>query len=370
MLSKEKILRAMTDGLSGDFPVVIPYMGIYVRDHWEELTSKPWWVMNLLDLEARLEVEETIQRELNLDWVQTRLCPTTEWRRRHRVKSSQEQTRLFDLYNGSTEYIARPGAGGEHVDLKPLIHREEEIDEFFPTIKAEELIQSGMFDYVEKIVKRFGEEKFTVSTMTLPMWPTIRFLGFTETIKHLYMNQEMITQMFRNLTQRNMEFITAYDKLGVDGIFFQDAFSGADTLSLEHFRRLVQPFSERNFDEARRRGLKSIHYMCGDLKDRLEDMVSSGPDCISLEESKKNFTIDLQWVDQVVDGRACILGNLDAVNILQNGTDRELEKEIKRQVTIGMKHGKFIMSLGSPVTPQTNINRVKKYISLTRKSCE
>jgi len=360
------MIKAMTDGLSGDFPVVIPYMSIYVRDHWEELTSKPWWVMKLLDLDARLKVEEAIQRELDLDWVETRLCPTREMRGRHRVKSHQGQTRLFDLYNGSIESITRPGAGGEHIDLQPLIHREEEIDEFFPTIKAEELIQSGMFDYVEKIVKRFGREKFIVSRMSLPSFPTIRHLGFTETIRHLYRNQGMIMHMFRNLTQRNMELIKAYDEMGVDGIFFQDTFSGADTLSLEHFRQLVQPFSERNFHEARRRGLKSIHYMCGDLRDRLEDVVSSGPDCISLEESEKNFTTDLQWVDQVVNGRACILGNLDAVNILQNGTDKELEAEINRQINIGKEHGKFIMSLGSPVTPQTNIKRVKKYISITK----
>jgi len=367
VFDKEKILQAMTDSLSGDFPVVVPYMGIFVRDHWEELTSKPWWVMNLLDLDKRLEVEETIQRELDLDWVETRLCPTTEWRRRHRVKSSQGQTRLFDLYNSSIESITRPSAGGEHVDLKPLIHREEEIDEFFPTIKAEELIQSGMFDYVEKIVKRFGSEKFIISTMSLPMWPTIRYLGFTETIRHLFRNQGMILHMFRNLTRRNMELIEAHNKMGVDGIFFEDGFSGADTISLEHFRQLIQPFSEQNFDKSRQHGLKSIHYMCGDLRDRLEDMVSSGPDCISLEESKKNFTIDLQWVNQVVDGRVCILGNLDAVNILQNGTEKQLEAEIKRQVTVGREHGKFIMSLGSPVTPQTNIDRVKKYISLTKK---
>jgi len=58
------------------------------------------------------------------------------------------------------------------------------------------------------------------------------------------------------------------------------------------------------------------------------------------------------------------------VNVLQNGTEKQLEKEINRQVTIGREHGKFIMSLGSPVTPQTKANRVKEYVSLTRKLSE
>jgi uroporphyrinogen-III decarboxylase len=202
------------------------------------------------------------------------------------------------------------------------------------------------------------------------MWLTVRYLGFTETIKYLYTNQGIIEHMFRNLTRRNMELLKAYDKMGIDGIFFQDAFSGADIISLNHFRQLVQPFSERNFKQARQLGLKSIYYVTGDVHDRLNDMVISGCDCIGLEESKKNFTIDLQWVNEIVNGRICILGNLDAVNVLQNGAEKELEKEINRQITIGKEHGKFIMSLGSPVTPQTKTNRVKEYVSLTKKPSE
>ena len=79
--------------------------------------------------------------------------------------------------------------------------------------------------------------------------------------------------------------------------------------------------------------------MCGDIRDRLKDIVGSKSDCISFEESKKNFTVDLEWVNEVVNGRACIFGNLDAVNILQNGTEKKLESEIKRQITIGKEHG-------------------------------
>jgi uroporphyrinogen-III decarboxylase len=368
MFGKEKILRAMTDGLDSDFPVVIPYMGIFVRDHWEELTQEPWWVMNLLDLDARLEVEETIQRKLNLDWVQTGLCPTREWRRRHRVRTFSGQFSLFDMYTSSIESITRPSAGGDHIDLKePIIQTEEDIDEFFPTIKAEELIQTGMLDYVEKIVNRFGDEKFIVSTLSLPLWPTVYFVGFTETIKYLYRDQGLIKHMFRNLTSKNLELIKAYKNFGIDGIFFQDAFAGADTISLNHFNQVIKPFSEKNFSQARQFGLKSIYYMCGDVHDRLEKVVCSGSDCISFEESKKNFTIDLQWVNEVVGGRVSILGNLDAVNTLQNGTEKELEAEIIRQIGIGKEYGKFIMSLGSPVTPKTRVKKIIKYINLSKK---
>ncbi|MBO3802552.1 MAG: hypothetical protein JTT11_01550, partial [Candidatus Brockarchaeota archaeon] len=104
----------------------------------------------------------------------------------------------------------------------------------------------------------------------------------------------------------------------------------------------------------------------GDVRDRLELMIEMGPDCLSLEESKKGFEIDISWVDEAVSGRACVFGNLDSIRVLQNGTREELRGEIRRQMGVGLRHGRFVMSLGSPVTPLTPISRVADFILITR----
>ena len=91
-------------------------------------------------------------------------------------------------------------------------------------------------------------------------------------------------------------------------------------------------------------------------------------DCISLEESKKRFEIDLAWVNEVVEGRVCIFGNLDSIGVLQNGTREELRGEVRRQVEIGREYGRFVMSLGSPVTPRTSASRVREYVDLVARA--
>ena len=55
-------------------------------------------------------------------------------------------------------------------------------------------------------------------------------------------------------------------------------------------------------------------------------------------------------------------GTLAAIEILENGTEKELKEEIVRQTAAGKKNkNRFIMSIGSPVTPSTSTQRVNKY---------
>ncbi|UCD29603.1 MAG: hypothetical protein JSV03_03735 [Planctomycetota bacterium] len=66
-----------------------------------------------------------------------------------------------------------------------------------------------------------------------------------------------------------------------------------------------------------------------------------------------------------VRGRCVVLGNLDAVGVLQSGSEERLKAEIRRQVAAGRcNNSRFILSLGSPVTPATPIERVRLYCDL------
>jgi uroporphyrinogen-III decarboxylase len=116
-------------------------------------------------------------------------------------------------------------------------------------------------------------------------------------------------------------------------------------------------------------GMKSMYYYCGDPASRWDLILSIGADAIALEESKKNFTIDIDVVVDRVGGRCAVLGNLDAVGILQDADEAGLRREIHRQIAAGRRNGgRFIMSLGSPVTPGTQAERVRRYCELVRES--
>ncbi len=54
--------------------------------------------------------------------------------------------------------------------------------------------------------------------------------------------------------------------------------------------------------------------------------------------------------------------NLDATG---QGTEEELRREMSRQIATGRRNkGRFVMSLGNPVTPGTPVGKVKLYCEL------
>lgn len=82
---------------------------------------------------------------------------------------------------------------------------------------------------------------------------------------------------------------------------------------------------------------------------------------------KNGLSVDIEEVAGIVDRRCTVLGNLDAVSVLQDGTEQQLRDEIARQFTAGRTNGgRFIMSSGSPVTPATPVNKVRLYCNFTR----
>jgi uroporphyrinogen-III decarboxylase len=148
--------------------------------------------------------------------------------------------------------------------------------------------------------------------------------------------------------------------LGADGIFVEDCLT--DMISPQAFARLNVPFARQLVDEIRHLGLKSIYYFCGNPAGKWDLLLSIGADALSLEESKKGFTIDVADVVDRVQGRCAVLGNLDAVGVLQDGSEDELRAEIARQIAAGRRNGsRFVMSIGSPVTPGTPVERVRLY---------
>ena len=131
------------------------------------------------------------------------------------------------------------------------------------------------------------------------------------------------------------------------------------------------PYTQNLIEEIRSQGMKSIHYFAGDPAGKLEKIIQAGPDAISLEESKKDFHIDIDDIVRQVKGRCVVLGNLDAIGVLQNGTEEQLRAEISRQISAGrINDNRFVMSLGSPPTPQTPVEKVRLYCDLVRQLSE
>ena len=85
-----------------------------------------------------------------------------------------------------------------------------------------------------------------------------------------------------------------------------------------------------------------------------------------VEESKKNFVIDIGEVRAAVGPDLCLLGNVDAYAIVEQAAEADLAAEVARQAQVAGHDGAFIVGLGSPVTLPTAPERIDLLIRAAR----
>jgi len=118
--------------------------------------------------------------------------------------------------------------------------------------------------------------------------------------------------------------------------------------------------------EIHRLGHKAVLIYFGGVADRLEQIASIGADGLSVETSMKNYVNDIGEICGRVGNRVSIFGNIDPVGVLEKGTDGQLAAQVKRQLEAGRRARGFVLCTGSPITPGTPLERVRRFIELGR----
>ncbi|HID07624.1 MAG TPA: hypothetical protein EYP10_10830, partial [Armatimonadetes bacterium] len=353
--------------LVGDIAVVIPYLGIFVRDHWYELTELPWWCQLFMSEVQAHQFIAQFREKVPIDWINLLPIQPDDWWREHRITVVDDGCILLtNIRTGNERAFQRPCVGGEaRIPADTGISSREEIDRIIPDGISD--TQGELIRYRIDAIRRIAPDIAIVSGISAPTWTVYNILGIERTLMAFIAEPQLITSIAERRLRYTCQLAEVLISAGIDVIWLEDCLTSRDMISLEHFRRFVVPFVKSLIAHIRALDGRVVYYFCGDVSDRLDDLIAMQPSALAFEEGKKTFTIDIGEVAERVAGRCCIFGNLDAINVLEMGDDALLQREVESQVRIGMQHYRFVMSLGSPVTPKTSISRVRQYVELSRK---
>ena len=394
MTGREKIEAALSKEGTGDIPAVICYEGILVEDHWDQFTSCPWWYRFSPDIEQQTQWRRDLMAAIGHDWYELASVRRTEEdrerllaggrpyfysrdeRRRLAVEERPQGVFLANALTGWEERLDRPPVHGWSTSAKKVesIHPErlaqtpDELDELIHIpleLSAERIAAEGRHDLAARWQKEFGVEKFPLYSTTTPFCSLYFLWGFEAMMTMVMDRPDLVRHACQRFLESSLASIRMAASLGVAGIWISDSFT--DMLNPEQFREFHMPSARPLIEGIRSAGMKSFYYYGGDPKGKWDQILDLGVDAISFEESKKYFRIDIEDVVDIVQGRYTVLGNLDAMDLLPKASEAELRAELSRQIAAGRRNGsRFIMSLGSPVTPETPVERVRLYCDLVR----
>ena len=373
MTEKQRVQAALEGKPVNRNPVTVLYNYLYHRDHFEELTGEPQWRMDqwlyaspeeYLALYRRmvekapleiLQPDQALPREVreNAEFVQV------DGRRYRRNKRDDTETLIAEPISGH--------AFDDQAVQDQTVFDKADVNKKVRVTRAEDRIASGANDYVQAVVGALGRDHFVMSGGVIGvLYSCSWYVGQTNLYVLLMEKPDLIDYLCHKILEQNIEAIRQLAASGGDAIYVDDAMATCDMISVQHYERFSLPYMQEMVREIHRLGQKAILIYFGGIADRLEQIASIGADGLQMETSMKGYVNDIDRTVRQIGNRVTLFGNVDPVNVLQNGTDEELEAELRRQAIAGRQGRGFIMCTGSPITPSTPLSRVQRFVQLGR----
>jgi uroporphyrinogen decarboxylase len=141
---------------------------------------------------------------------------------------------------------------------------------------------------------------------------------------------------------------------GLDVLVVEDdiATTGATLISPHHFREFVNPYNRKIVQRAHALGLKVVRHSDGNLWNILDILLETGYD--GLNPLEPHAGMDLEKVKQYCGDRICLIGNIDCMDLLCNGTTEQVETAVRRAIEVAAPGGGYILSDSNSLHPGVN----------------
>ncbi len=306
------------------------------------------------------------------DCIEVSPGPARAWAERFDIVADESGLFYFDTVTGDRyEMMSTPLPSGRDYlfgnipttlrsvwDRSRLIQNRDVIDRIVRLVPLDELGEQGVFDLPKKIVREKGDNYFIIVYDSTP-YTASYLLGFQGLMLAFYDNPDNLKYYIERVLEQRKPILRGFAEAGYDGAYGEEIFSAADVIAPELYYEFVYPSNSEYFRLTKQLGLLTAYYVCGNPIPLLPKIIELDCDAVAFEESKKNFTIEIEDIVAKAGGEKCVFGNVDAPLYGVQATKSQIEAEVKRQVEAGKNAKGFVVSTGSPYpldSPLKNID--------------
>lgn len=379
MTPKERMFKALLGESPDRVPAAPAYLSLfladrertcYIEQYWRRLRGRSRYPVNHQEdtrFRARALCESYDLFKDRPDWMEIHQGASRAWAERTEIVSKDGLLHYQDresgvrvpmqeapLPHGEAELTTVSRSTVDVWDISAQLQDKDDVHARLPIVSADELLARGDYDLPQEIVARCGDHVFLSTILDTPFSDAYDLLGF----QGLMLIQHDRPALFHHLLQRKLaqtqQVMRAWAAVGVHGVFVEEVFTGADIISPKSYDEFVFSYNQPYFRHLSSLGLLPIHYVCGDVVPRLDQIAQLDIAAIAVEESKKNFRVELKDVVDRVAGRAAVFGNIDTVWFGLHATTEEMAAEVRRQIGIGARAKGFVAGTGSPFPLDTH----------------
>jgi uroporphyrinogen-III decarboxylase len=188
-------------------------------------------------------------------------------------------------------------------------------------------------------------------------------IGFENLAVAIKLNPEIVHKLLQKVNRFLIRFIEAKaETFNVQKIEMIDLYGdNAGYLSKNDFQEFVLPYNKEIYDYFSNETSVNLYHCDGRVSHFIDLIPEMNCNCLYSFDP----TADLKSVVEKIGNRVCLVGNLDPIRLLRNGTPQQVKEKCKELIEIGKKAPGFVLSSGGELangTPPENIDAVLEAI--------
>jgi MtaA/CmuA family methyltransferase len=207
----------------------------------------------------------------------------------------------------------------------------------------------------ELFKEKVGGDKIIEGWIEGPCAEGADLRGINTIMMDFYDAPAFVRDLFEFVTEMGLNFAKCQIEAGVDVIGVGDA--AASLVGPELYEEFVWPYEKKLVDGISRLGAAVRLHICGDTRAILGGMGRLGCEIVDLD-----YLAPVSEAREKMGSKQVLLGNIDPVSVLQNGTEEQIYQAIE---DCHHKAGsRFIVGAGCEVTRETppeNLRALRDY---------
>lgn len=189
----------------------------------------------------------------------------------------------------------------------------------------QDISQQKHYQAIQMIQAEIGAEVIVDYEITGPLTAAASLIEPGKLLRATRKNPAAVHQLLRFSTDCLLRIIDNFASLENVGFSITDPVSSGDLLSPKQYQEFCLPYLREIVDHIHALDKSVVLHICGDTTKNLPFIAATGIDWLSLDQK-----VNLATAKNVIGDQVGLIGNVDPVNIILQGTPAAIDADVKR----------------------------------------
>lgn len=218
-------------------------------------------------------------------------------------------------------------------------------------------------DAIGRLRRRFGDRACIVGSSAGPFSSACLLYGLSQTLEMVYTDPALLHETIDFFVELQKRWAVAQLRAGAHAVWLGDCNAMSNLISPAHYLAFAFEPCRKVIAACREaEGLAFVHNS-EESVNHLEILSRLGASAINVGPG-----IDIGRAKEVVRGKTCLMGNLEPIMLLMNGTPQQVATEAKRIMETGKVGGGYMFNTGEMNPRDVPEANMRAMIAEARKS--